>query len=204
MPIQFPKPMLASGGGRPFSNPDWLYEIKFDGYRCLAGIELGQVELRTRNLANCTGWYPEAARALAAIGGGPHLLDGEVACLDSIGRSDFEKLHTRSLKRRWYAGCDLVTYCAFDLLVHNGEDLMNEPLTVRKQRLAALLGGVSGVLLVGDLPAEAPLFQQIVEPLKLEGLVAKRRDSRYVPGQVSADWLKIKRAGWNEGRTWRK
>lgn len=195
--------MLATPGGKPFTDPDWLYEIKFDGYRCMAGIEGPLVQLRTKNLADCSTWYPELVRALQHVGGGPHLVDGEAVVLDNIGRSDFEALHARARRRRWYIGAPPVVLAAFDLLVHDGVDIMALPLVERKARLAQLLGGLDGILVVSELPAEAELFGQAVLPLKLEGFVAKRRDSPYLPGIVSRDWLKIKRPGWQEGRSWR-
>jgi bifunctional non-homologous end joining protein LigD len=195
MTIPIPAPMLASPGGKPFTSPDWLYEIKFDGYRCLARAGNGPIELRTKNGTDCTAWYPEVATALAELPGGPHVIDGEVCVLDDLGRSDFNCLHARSARRRWYPGCNPVTLCAFDLLFEDGRNIMGLPLEERKARLARLLQGTPGVLMVGDLPAQADLFRQAVEPLLLEGFVAKRRASIYTPGVRSPDWLKIKRTG---------
>ena len=187
--------MLASPGGKPFSSPEWLYEIKFDGYRCLARIAGGQVQLRTKNGTDCTAWYPEVAEALAGVPGGPHVIDGEAAVLDDLGRANFDRLHKRAARRRRYTGCDPVTLCAFDLLMHDGRDIMGLPLVERKALLRHLLASVPGVLYVGDLPAREELFAQAVLPLQLEGFVAKRRDSAYVPGERSPHWLKIKRKG---------
>lgn len=195
--------MLASAGGKPFTSDDWLYEIKFDGYRCLARVEQGAVQLRTKGGADCTAWYPEVAEALAKVVGGPHVIDAEACVLDSIGRSDFERLHERSARRRWYNGCAPVTLCAFDLLFESGRDIMGLPLIERKARLKRLLADVPGVLFVGELPARAELFKQAVEPLKLEGVVAKQRMSLYAPGVRSPHWVKIKRPGWQDGRAWR-
>lgn len=198
-----PAPMLATAGGKPFTSDEWLYEIKFDGYRCLARVGDGVVQLRTKSGADCTKWYPEVGEALAKLRGGPHVIDAEACVLDSIGRSDFERLHERSARRRWYAGCAPVTLCGFDLLFESGRNIMGLPLVERKARLKRLLADVPGVLFVGDLPARAELFAQAVEPLKLEGVVAKQRASLYTPGVRSPHWVKIKRAGWQDGRTWR-
>ncbi|HYF18678.1 MAG TPA: hypothetical protein VEA40_12490 [Ramlibacter sp.] len=188
-----------------FSSPDWLYEIKFDGYRCMAGIEDGQAELRTKSGANCTHWYPEVAEVLATLPGGPHVIDGEACVLDEWGRSDFNRLEARSKRRKWYAGADQVTLCAFDLLVLDGQRVIDRPLTQRKALLRELLARLpkAEVMYVGDLDADAGLFNQVVMQLKLEGFMAKRRASRYQPGVVSEDWLKIKRPGWQEGRRWK-
>lgn len=196
--------MLATPGGKPFTSPDWLYEIKFDGYRCLARAGAAEpVELRTKSGADCTKWYPEAAETLARLPGGPHVIDGEICVLDDLGRSDFNALQERSARRRWYQGCRPVTFCAFDLLFEDGRSVMGLSLVERKARLGRLLARVGDVLVVGDLPADAALFGQAVEPLQLEGFVAKRRASVYTPGMRSPDWLKIKRKGWQDGRTWR-
>ncbi len=95
--------MLAKNGGKPFTSPaDWIYEIKVDGYRCMAYVDHCKVTLRTKNGLDATRWWPEEARALARLPGGLHVLDGEMACLDDLGRSDFHKLKERSAKQRWY------------------------------------------------------------------------------------------------------
>jgi bifunctional non-homologous end joining protein LigD len=187
--------MLATAGGKPFTSADWLYEIKYDGYRCMAGVAHGSVELRTKSGLECTAWFPELARALARAPGGPHVIDGEVCVLDDLGRSDFDRLRARASRKRWYEGCDAVTLCAFDLLFEAGTNIMSLPLVERKARLAKLLSNIPSVLVVGDLPAQAELFEQAVQPLLLEGFVAKRRTSSYQPGVRSPDWLKIKRKG---------
>jgi bifunctional non-homologous end joining protein LigD len=187
--------MLATPGGKPFTSSDWLYEIKYDGYRCMARVVDGQVELRTKSGLECSAWFPELTRGLANVQGGPHVVDGEVCVLDDLGRSDFDRLRARASRKRWYEGCDAVTLCAFDLLFENGTNIMSLPLVERKARLDRLLASTPSVLVVGDLPADEHLFEQAVQPLLLEGFVAKRRTSSYQPGVRSPDWLKIKRKG---------
>lgn len=201
-----------------FTDPDWLYELKFDGYRCLAGIEAddgheigddvvamaARVVLRTKSGADCTAWFPEVMRALARLPGGPHVIDGEACVLREDGTSDFNALQERARRRRWYPGAPRVTLCAFDLLVHDGQRVIDLPLVERKARLQQLLEGVPGVLFVKDLPADADVFQAMVAAeLKIEGVMAKRRASTYQSGARSRDWVKIKRPGWQEGRIWR-
>lgn len=195
--------MLASSGGKPFTHSDWLYELMFDGYRCMVCVMGDDVQLRTKSGADCSRWYPEIVDALRGLPGGPHVIDAEACVLDDIGRSDFNRLHERAARRGWYSGCDSVTLCAFDLLIENGRNIMGLPLVERKARLQRLLAHAPGVLFVADLPAEAELFAEAVEPLKLEGVVAKHRTSAYAPGVRSPHWLKIKRIGWQEGRRWR-
>ncbi|MDP3761522.1 MAG: hypothetical protein Q8R01_13500 [Ramlibacter sp.] len=196
--------MKAPEGLRPpFSSPDWLFEVKFDGYRCMARIENGQVDLHTKSGADCTSWFPEVAQALTKIKGA-HVIDGEACVLDDQGLSDFNRLQTRARHRRWYPGCDPVTLCSFDILVHRGQPVMGLPLLERKALLQELLADVPGVLFVKDLPADSGLFKAMeLAGLKIEGVVAKRKASTYQPGVRSPDWLKIKRPGWQEGRAWR-
>lgn len=184
---------------RPFDldAPGYLYEIKFDGWRLLACAEPGEVTLLTKTGANATAWFPELTRSLSTIPGGPHVLDGEVCVLDDLGRSDFDRLHARALRRRWYAGADPVVYCVFDLLVEDGLDITGLPLVERKARLARLLAPKrESLLLVGHFDEGGRhLFDQAVLQLELEGLVAKRLTSTYQPGVRSTDWVKVKRKG---------
>jgi bifunctional non-homologous end joining protein LigD len=190
-----PAPMRATPGGKPFSSADWIFEIKYDGYRCMARIDKGSVELRTKNGAECTTWYPEVAQLLGSLAGGPHVIDGEATILDEIGRSDFERLHARARRRRWIADAP-VTYCAFDLLFHDGQNIMGLPLLERKARLAKLLQPLRGKLvIVGEFPAEAELFEKFVVGAQLEGFVAKAKSGIYRPGTVSPEWVKLKRKG---------
>ena len=198
---------------RPFTDAAWLYEVKIDGYRVMAGIEPGapgdeaRVQLRTKSGANATRWYPEVVRALACIPGGPHVIDGEAAVIGEHGVSNFNLLHQRSMHRRWYPGAPAVTYCCFDLLIEHGENVMALPLIERKARLRELVTPCArgAVMYQGDLPADASIFQAVVGVgLRIEGVVAKRRMSPYRPGVRSLDWLKIKRADWQEGRRWRR
>jgi bifunctional non-homologous end joining protein LigD len=202
--LTIPAPMRATEGGKPFTDPDWIYELKYDGYRCLARAGGGvATELRTKNGVNCTAWFPEVAQLLSELPE-PMILDGEVCVLDEIGRSDFERLQARARRRRWTPGADPVTFCAFDVLYAEGRYVMERPLVLRKAMLQRLLAPLAGrLVVVGEFPAEAPLFDQLVVGAKLEGFMAKRLASPYVPGVVSPDWVKIKRAGWQEGRTWR-
>lgn len=191
--------MLLHQGKRvpPFGQTGWIYELKFDGYRLIAGIEGGKAQLATRSGGDATKWFPEVAKGLAALPGGPHILDGEVCVLDEWGRSDFNRLQERAKRRRWYAGCDPVVFCAFDLLACDGRSLIGLPVEERKVRLANLLTPApASVLYVGHFDADhgRELFERANE-LKLEGLVAKRLGSPYLPGARSPDWVKCKVPG---------
>lgn len=196
--VTLPLPMLLSEDKRmPLGKPGWLYEIKFDGYRLVAGVNGGEVELRTRNGADATKWFPEVVQSLQTLKGGPHILDGEVCVLDDVGRSDFNRLQDRARRRKWFKGCDPVVFCAFDLLEENGKPLIGLPVEVRKERLAALLTPApASVLYVGHFDAaHGQGLYDMATHLKLEGLVAKREGSFYVPGERSVDWLKCKVPG---------
>jgi bifunctional non-homologous end joining protein LigD len=191
--------MLLHEGRRPppFDQPGWFFELKFDGYRLLAGVNRGAVTLGTRGGNDATTWFPELVRGLATIRGGVHVIDGEVCVLDDLGRSDFDRLRVRASRRRWYEGADRVVFCAFDLLKCDGEDLTQRPIEDRKERLARLLTPVPpSVLFVGHFNADdgRRLFQQ-ARALRLEGLVAKRLGSSYRPGERSEYWIKCKIPG---------
>jgi bifunctional non-homologous end joining protein LigD len=180
----------------PWGDPSWVFELKFDGYRVLAEFGNGSAELRTRNGADCTKWFPEIAESLASAKGGPHVADGEVCVLDDLGRSNFERLQDRARRRRWYEGADPVTYCVFDLLIEGGKDLTGLPLLKRKARMMKRMAELPSILPMTHVDAQhgQELFE-MARQLKLEGLVAKRADSVYKPGVRTSDWVKIKRAG---------
>ncbi|MGH8807998.1 MAG: hypothetical protein ACREX0_08985 [Noviherbaspirillum sp.] len=195
------EPMLAIRSATLPRAGQWHFELKFEGYRLLAQPFPGR--LKTRNGQNATRWFPELIGALSALPRGSHVLDGEVTVLDDIGRSDFARLHARAQRKRWYPGADLVVYCAFDLLVHDGKDIRAEPIERRKAQLRQLLAGVrQGILFVDSEVDGQWLFDAAVQ-LELEGVVAKRQGSAYVGGE-SSDWLKIKRRGWSSKGAFRR
>lgn len=194
-PLLAMSPMLL-GVGTPFTDSDWVFEVKYDGYRMLAEWEGGAVRLQSRNGTDATRWFPEVVASLACLRGGRNVIDGEVCVLDDLGRSNFDKLHARAKRRGYRAGDDVVVFCVFDLLVQDGKSVMQLPLVERKKRLAKVLAGeIPCVLPVGHFnEVGQDLYRQAVE-LKLEGIVAKRRGSAYAPGSRTPDWLKIKRPG---------
>jgi bifunctional non-homologous end joining protein LigD len=196
--ITIPAPMMAREGARPFTDPDWIYEVKYDGYRCMARAGGGdRIELRTRSGVDCTAWFPEITDVLGALPGGPHVIDGEACVLDETGRSDFERMRGRARRRRWVPGADQVTFCAFDLLYTEGRNVMPLPLVQRKARLRDLLAPLKDLLvIVCDFPAEVERFDQAAPGAKSEGFVAKRLASPYTPGVINPDWRKLKRSGW--------
>lgn len=170
-------PMLLTDRRPPPPASGWLYELKHDGDRVLARVDGGEVQLRTRNGAYCPSWYPEVVRGLASLAG-QHILDGEACVLDDIGRPDFNRLQDRSRRRGWRPGDDLVTFMAFNLLVHRGRDVRGWPVERRKSALQApLTPAPASVLYVGHLEeGGAELYAQACA-LQLEGIVAKRLGS---------------------------
>lgn len=176
----------------PFDDPDWLFEIKYDGYRVLASTGT-EARLMTRRGADATAWFPEVADSLRKLPRGS-VIDGEIAVLDDMGRSDFEQLEMRTRARRRREGLPFVTLCAFDALVHRGKDARGWPLQARKEVLGRMLGEKpAAIRYVQHVMGQGEwLFGQILE-LELEGMVAKRVDSVYRSGERTREWLKIKR-----------
>lgn len=190
--------LLSERRGQDTSGQEWIHELKFDGHRTLAQWDGGKVELRSRNGALSTAWWPEIARSLAGKGKGRCVVDGEMCVLDDLGRSDFDRLQARARMRGYRAGADPVVFCVFDLLVVDGRNWMNVPLVERKAQLEAMLTPLPpSVLYVSHVrggEAGDWLYEQALA-LELEGIVAKRSDSPYVPGSRSRDWVKRKRPG---------
>jgi bifunctional non-homologous end joining protein LigD len=183
-------PQLATLADAPPRGDDWLHEIKYDGYRIVCRLEDGRVRLFTRSAQDWTARLGPVARACAALPAKTAWLDGEVVVFEDGGRTRFEALQ-EALSNRGDPGT--LRYVLFDLLHHDGDDLRRVPLERRKQRLATLLRRASEATLVyGDHVigrGEAFLHQACGHGL--EGVVSKRRDSRYHAGR-GQDWRKIR------------
>jgi bifunctional non-homologous end joining protein LigD len=192
-------PMLCQTAERPFSDPDWVFELKYDGYRLLAGVDGGRVSLRYRSGLDATALFPELTRALAALPLGSLVLDGEVVVLDAGGRPVFQSLQSRNqiggrpadIQRA--AALAPVSYMVFDLLACEGHDLRPLRLIDRKEVLREILPGRGPVRFADHIAERGEPFFASVLSLGLEGVVAKRADSTY-QGLRSEDWLKIRQA----------
>jgi bifunctional non-homologous end joining protein LigD len=190
------KLMLAETAEGPFSSPDWVFELKHDGFRLLAGRQEGSPQLIYRRGSDSTAVFPEVARALRALPFGDLVLDGEVVVLDETGRPRFQSLQKRVQLARApdieRASWSLpATYFAFDLLAFEDYDLRPLPLLERKRLLKDLLPA-AGPLRYADHVAEAgEAFFEEVRRLGLEGIMAKRAASPYL-GQRSGHWLKVR------------
>ena len=188
--------MLATLVETPPTDPDWLFEIKYDGVRVLASRADDKVELRGRSGQVVTTRYPEVAAALRALPLTRFLLDGEIVALDDEGRSSFQRLQERMGLTRpadvERARAEVpVGMIAFDALGLDGRDLRRLPLEARKECLK-LLVPARGVIAYGDhVEGHGAEFLAAACEQRLEGVIAKKRDSLYV-ARRSRDWLKIK------------
>jgi bifunctional non-homologous end joining protein LigD len=189
-------PMLAESVEKPFDGAEWLFEIKWDGYRAIAFIDGGKVRLVSRNQNDLTPRYPELKDMAKFIQAKTAILDGEVVALDEEGKASFSLMQQRTGFRpggkRAVGNADVpVLYYAFDLLYLDGYDWRRVPLEERKRKLASLL--VAGdVLRYSDHYEERgkALFE-MAQKTGLEGIVAKKRNSFYEERR-SREWLKIK------------
>jgi bifunctional non-homologous end joining protein LigD len=179
------KPMLASAGETLPVGRAWTYEIKWDGYRALAVKDGSAVRLISRNEKNLTHDYPMVVGALRTIQEKAVVLDGEIVALDENGRPSFQALQHRSTEGL------VLTYVAFDVLTIGSRSLISEPLLVRRKQLASLLSG-SGVMQSEPLPGTPETIERAIRDFGLEGVVAKRDDSTYRPGQRTDAWVKVK------------
>jgi bifunctional non-homologous end joining protein LigD len=189
------KPMLLSERSLGLHEPGWIYELKYDGLRMTAAFGDGVAQLRTRNGANATKWFPELGDSLSGVAGGPYVTDGEVCVLDHEGRSDFQALQERARHRCWYVSAKPVVYCVFDLLVDRGVDITTQPLMLRKAALGRLFGEPPWGILVVKYSDKggAHLVKQPANLPGPEAFIAKRRSSIYLPGVRTSEWVKIKR-----------
>ena len=194
MPIAI-HPMLATSVEEPFDDPEWLFEIKWDGYRAIAFITKGRVRLVSRNQNDLTDQYPELQNLAASIKAETAILDGEIAALDDDGRSSFSLMQQRTgireRGRRTASRRDIpVLYFVFDLLYLDGYDLRRLPLERRKTILAKITDVSGNVCYSDHFPQGKALFD-VAKRKGLEGILAKRRDSYYEERRTQA-WLKIK------------
>lgn len=177
--------MMAVAASELPVGDEWTYEVKWDGYRTFAVKDGGRATLISRNLKTATGQYPEIAAATTRLDVGTAMLDGELVAVDESGRPSFQALQHR-------ASCRLaIVYYAFDLLHVDGHDLTRRPLEERRRELRRL--GLKPPLFLSEpLPGSPREITQAVRRLKLEGIVAKRRDSVYQSGKRSPAWVKVR------------
>jgi bifunctional non-homologous end joining protein LigD len=167
---------------------NWLYEMKFDGYRALAFKAGREVRFVSRNQRDFGDDYPPLLDALKSLKAKNFIIDGEIAALDQNGRSSFQLLQSYGIRKN----IPLVYY-AFDLLRLEGTDVRDQPLLGRRKLLAKLLEGASAnIRFSEELQGTREALLEIAHKFGLEGLVAKRLDSPYEPGRRSGAWVKVK------------
>ena len=190
-PDPFPNdlsPMLAKLVDKPFNDKNWLFEIKWDGFRALAIIRKGKVKLISRNNKSLNDRFPSIVSTLEEDIKEDVIFDGEVVAVDSEGHVSFSlmQLHKKVPKSRLF-------YYVFDLLYYAGQDLRDWPLIERKEKLELILLSLKKTnVKYSDhiLTKGIKLFEEI-EKLEIEGILAKKIDGKYIEKR-SSNWLKIK------------
>jgi bifunctional non-homologous end joining protein LigD len=200
------KPMLATLADQPFDNPDWVFEIKWDGFRAVAEWQNKQLKFYSRNGLSFVSRYPTISNALRKL---KHdaVIDGEIVMFNENDRPDFQKLQQYEDNKHLP-----LIYYVFDLLFLNGEDLRKLPLLERKKRLKKLIGKNEVIRYCDHFEQYGIDFFNKAAENNLEGIIAKRSESGYTTGVRTKEWLKIKHqlnreaiiVGYTEPRNSRK
>jgi bifunctional non-homologous end joining protein LigD len=200
--IRFPE--AATLVREPFDDPNWLFEIKWDGIRAICTVDArGNVSLQSRNGNDLLPRFPSLATLADWFTQRPIVVDGEIVALDRYGRSSFQLLQRHHMDDSGKP--PRIRYVAFDLLFAGGRDLRNEPLYKRKELLRAIVrpGGI--VMYSEHVVGKGKALFRVAQRRHLEGIVGKRRDASYEERR-SPDWVKIKTGyeqetvvgGWTE------
>ena len=204
------QPMLATAGGKPFDDPKWQFEVKWDGVRTLAYLGNGATRLVSRRGREVNVQYPELLEMHELLAGENALVDGEIVVLERDGKPSFERLQQRftvAKPTQQLLKQHPVLFIAFDLLWLDGESLVERPLEERVSELHHVL--VPGPRIQNSVVIEGKgkaLFEQ-VKARGLEGVIAKKKGSIYRPGRRTKDWIKVKATnrqdvviiGWSPG-----
>ena len=180
------KPMLATLVDDPFSDPDWIFETKWDGYRSVCFLKNGKARFVSRNQIEMTPQYPELANIARHVGAKEAILDGEICALDPQGIPRFQMLQRKGGSRR-----PPIVYFVFDLLYVDGHDLTACTVVERKAKLAEIIKPANIIKFSDHIEGDGKAFFHEIEKFHLEGMMAKRANSKYVQKR-SSDWLKIK------------
>jgi bifunctional non-homologous end joining protein LigD len=205
------EPMMAVLTAEPFDDDEWLFEVKWDGHRCLANLGRA-TRLTSRTTRDMTAQFPELIDLHRQLAARNAVVDGEIVALDRNGRPSFERMQDRfhrtpeELARN--KGKVPVQFLAFDLLWLDGQPLLDLPLVERRARLAEVLVETRDIRLSQVVEGAGVDFFEQVKALQLEGIVAKRAASPYRPGTRSHDWRKVKAlclqdcviVGWTPGK----
>lgn len=176
------KPMLCTLIKEPFNDPNFLFEVKLDGFRILAYVQKGRVVLNSRSGLDYTDKFPSIAKSLSAL---PFdaILDGELVALNEEGKTDFDALQKNN-------GDHPLVFYVFDILWCRGYDLMNLPLQDRKKILSKAIQFNDHIRYSDDFEDGIQLFE-LIKKQEMEGIVAKRKNSKYEAGKRGKDWLKL-------------
>ncbi len=190
-PGGLPAPMLPTAGSEADirlgaqDGHEWIHEMKWDGYRIIAGIDHGTVTLRSRGGKDYTAMFPHTAELATLVDATSAILDGELVAFDADGQPNF------SLLRGDEPPGD-IRYVVFDLLALNGRPLLDTPLRERRVALEQTVREGEGVMVPPAFPGELGKALKVSAGLALEGVVCKRADSLYGPGERTTRWIKIK------------
>lgn len=179
------RPMLATLTDKPFDDPDWIFETKWDGFRLMAEIKDGSVALYSRNLIDLSRKYPSVCSALRGLRRFA-VIDGELVALDARGRSRFQLL--QNAERETVR----LRYCVFDLIYLDDQDLRDHPLIERKELLEKILPRDPLLHYSTHVWDKGIAAFKRAERAGEEGVMAKLSTSRYYSGQRSREWLKVK------------
>ncbi len=183
----FLEPMKAQLSDRPaFNSPEWIFEIKWDGYRAIAEVGKDPWRLYSRNGLSFDKAYVKVFEALKKIKQ-PMVLDGEIVVFDSSGKPSFQKLQNYRNQDKY-----AIQYLVFDLLEIDGKNLTSLPLELRKAALKDVLPDSNVIRYCDHVDDQGIIFFQQMKKMDLEGMIAKKKKSKYYFGKRSADWLKIK------------
>lgn len=201
--MQIIKPMLAKSAALPEDDHNFSYEIKWDGIRAIAYIQPNQLRVFSRNSLDLTAQYPELQQLIIECNNHSLILDGEIVAFNTEGRPSFELLQQRmnlvsakSIKKIMQH--IPVTYIIFDILSFNGDLLLDQKYTDRRSKLESLKLSGSHWQVPDYTVGSGEAMLAATRALGLEGIIAKRLDSAYHPGQRSGDWLKIKNVARQE------
>ncbi|MGC1454587.1 MAG: non-homologous end-joining DNA ligase [Nitrospirota bacterium] len=187
------KPMLATLVKEPFDHPDWIFEVKWDGYRAVAEVRDDAVSLYSRNGISLAKKFAPLVDALRKFGSDA-VMDGEIVVVDDQGRADFQ-----ALQHYQGSGSSHLVYYVFDLLYFRGHDLTGLPLLRRKELLKKVLPSSPKIKFSSHVEKEGVLFYGVSKEKGLEGIVAKHSQSIYETGKRSRQWLKVKTRLTQEG-----
>lgn len=188
----FIEPMAATLADRAFRDDDWLFEVKWDGYRLQAVVRDGTVRTFTRNGKDGDTYFPRLLSPPTWVDAREAIIDGEVVAVDDAGRPDFGLLQERLGTRGSGGAAPGLVYQAFDLLYVDGRSLLRVPLEDRKRLLRSLLRDDRRVRYASHVETEGVAFLEACAAQGLEGAIAKHRRSPYEPGIRSRAWLKLK------------